>query len=94
MDWWAATAVFAAEIVLLGAFVQLPRGFWAGYVHERAWGLSSLSVGRWEADRATSLVVEIVLAGLVAAGLVASAWRCRARGPSSLRRWLQRPCSS
>lgn len=72
-EWWAAAAAFAAEIVVLGALVRLPLGLWAGYVHERAWGLSPQSLGGWAGDRAKSLAVEIVIAGLAAVGLVASA---------------------
>ena len=72
-DWWAAAAAFVAEIVVLGALVRLPLGFWAGYVHERAWGFSTQTAGGWAADRAKSLAVEILLAGAAAVGLVASA---------------------
>jgi len=72
-SWWAATAVFAAEIVALGALVRLPLGFWAGYVHEQAWDLSAQSLAGWAGDRAKALAVGIVLAGAAALGLVATA---------------------
>lgn len=72
-EWWAATAAFAAEIAILGALVRLPLGFWAGYSHEHAWGLSPQSVAGWAGDRAKSLVVAILFAAAGAVALVGSA---------------------
>jgi STE24 endopeptidase len=72
-DWWAATAVFAAAVVILGALVRLPLRFWAGYVHEHAWGLSPQSLRGWAGDQAKGLVVGVVLTAAAMVALVASA---------------------
>jgi STE24 endopeptidase len=72
-DWWAAAAVFTVEVVALAALVRLPLRFWAGYAHERAWGLSPQSLGGWAGDRAKALAVELVIAVAAAVGLVAVA---------------------
>ena len=72
-DWWAATAGFAAEIVVLGALVRLPLVFWAGYAHEHAWELSPQSLAGWVGDRAKSLAVATLFAAAAAVALVGSA---------------------
>ena len=62
-DWpWPARGVaFTAELVTLGALVRLPLGFWAGYRHERAWGLSTQTLGRWASDRVKALALSMLL---------------------------------
>lgn len=72
-NWWAATAAIAVEVVVLGVLVRLPLGFWAGYVHERAWGLSSQSRAGWAWDRAKSLAVATVFVAAAMVALVGSA---------------------
>lgn len=72
-NWWIATVAFAAVLVVLGWLVRLPLGFWAGYVHEHAWGLSPQSLGGWVGDRAKSLAVGVVVTTVASIGLVGSA---------------------
>lgn len=71
--WWAATAAFAAEVVILGTLVRLPLRFWAGYVHEHAWGLSRQSPGGWAGDQMKALGVGMLLVAAAATALVGSA---------------------
>lgn len=71
--WWARTAAFSAEIVAVGTIARLPFGFWAGFLHERAWGLSTQTAGGWAVDRAKSLAVSLFLIVAALVGLVAAA---------------------
>jgi Zn-dependent protease with chaperone function len=71
--WWAAAPAIAAVTIVLGTLVRLPISFWAGYVHERAWGFSTQTLGGWIVDRLKSLAIGVVLAGLALVGLVAAA---------------------
>ena len=59
--WYAEAAAVAAVTLALDALVRLPLGFWAGYVHERAWGFSTQSRAGWGLDRVKSLGVGLVL---------------------------------
>jgi len=70
--WWAAAPAVAAVTIVLGTLVRLPVSFWAGYVHEHAWGFSTQTLAGWGADRLKSLAVGVVLAGAALVGLVAA----------------------
>ncbi|MGZ8694506.1 MAG: M48 family metalloprotease [Gaiellaceae bacterium] len=71
--WYAGAAAVAAVTLVLGALVRLPVAFWAGYVHERAWGFSTQSRAGWGLDRVKSLGVGLVLAGSALLGLIGTA---------------------
>jgi STE24 endopeptidase len=61
LAWWAEAGTLAAAVVLATAAAQLPASFWAGFVHERRWGLSTQGLGGWAADRAKGVAVSAVL---------------------------------
>jgi STE24 endopeptidase len=70
--WWAAAPALAAATLVLGTVVRLPVSFWAGYVHEHAWGFSTQTRAGWAFDRLKSLGVGVILAGTALPGLVAA----------------------
>ena len=71
--WWAAAAAVATVTLVLGMVIRLPVSFWAGYLHEHAWGFSTQTLAGWGADRLKALGVGVVLAGTALVGLVATA---------------------
>ncbi len=74
-DWaWPARCVaFVAELVAIAALVRLPLGFWAGYRHEHAWGLSTQTLRSWAGDRVKALAVSLLVTVAALVGLVAAA---------------------
>ena len=49
--WWARVLAFTLLVLTLTALVGSPIAFWAGYVHEHAWSLSTQSASGWFLDR-------------------------------------------
>jgi hypothetical protein len=43
--WWARALAYSVLVVALAAAAALPITFWAGYLHEHAWQLSTQSIG-------------------------------------------------
>jgi STE24 endopeptidase len=70
--WWGEALVFSALVTLVGSLVATPLAFWRGYLHERAWGFSTQTVGGWAADRAKGAAIGVVLTALPMLGLIAS----------------------
>jgi STE24 endopeptidase len=73
LPWWARAVAFSALVMLAGALVSTPLGFWRGFLHERRWGFSTQTLRGWAWDRAKGLAIGIVLTALPMLGLVASA---------------------
>jgi STE24 endopeptidase len=71
--WWARGLAFSVLVVALVAGVDLPIGFWAGYMHEHAWALSTQSIGSWSLDRLKGLAVNLVLTTCAFLGLLVAA---------------------
>jgi STE24 endopeptidase len=59
--------------VSLTTLVGSPLAFWAGYLHEHAWSLSTQSAGGWLLDRIKGLAVNLVLGAGGLLGIVAAA---------------------
>jgi hypothetical protein len=70
LPWWAASTGVAAATVLLCALVRAPLALWAGYLHERASGLSTQAFRGWAGDRGKSLAVALALSVPALVGLV------------------------
>lgn len=78
---WVRGAVLAiAAIVLLRVLVRLPVSFWAGYVHEHAWGFSTQTAWGWLSDVGRSVGIAL---GVSIMAYAAAVWAVR-RFP---RRW-------
>jgi STE24 endopeptidase len=72
LPWWGEALVFSALVTLVGSLVATPLAFWRGYLHERAWGFSTQTVGGWASDRLKSVGIGVVLTALPMFGLIAS----------------------
>jgi STE24 endopeptidase len=72
-SWWTRGLAFSLLVVALAAAVDLPITFWAGYVHEHEWALSTQSIGGWSLDRLKGLAVTLVLSTGALLGLLAAA---------------------
>lgn len=57
-----AVALFIALLVLLLELLTLPLGYYAGFVREHAFGLSTQSRAAWFLDRAKGTLITLVLA--------------------------------
>jgi STE24 endopeptidase len=73
LSWWARCLVFSLCVLALSAAVRLPITFWAGYLHEHAWALSTQSLGGWSLDRLKGLLLTLLLGASALLGLVAAA---------------------
>ena len=71
--WWARGLAFSLLVVALTAAVGLPITFWAGYLHEHEWALSTQSIGNWSLDRLKGLAVNLLVSTGALLGLVAAA---------------------
>ncbi|TML19838.1 MAG: M48 family peptidase [Actinobacteria bacterium] len=71
--WWARVLAFTLLVLTLTALVGSPIAFWAGYVHEHAWSLSTQSAGGWFLDRMKGLAVNLVLGAGALLGIAAAA---------------------
>lgn len=74
--WWARGLAFSLCVLALAAAVRLPIAFWAGYLHEHAWELSTQSLGGWSLDRLKGLAISLLLGtgALLALLAAARAW--------------------
>jgi Zn-dependent protease with chaperone function len=72
LPWWGEALAFSALVTLVGSLVATPLAFWRGYLHERAWGFSTQTVGGWASDRAKGVGIGVVLTALPMLGLIAS----------------------
>jgi len=70
----AAVAIFIAFLVLLFEVLTLPLGYYAGFVREHAFGLSTQTRGAWFLDRAKAALVTLALA-VPLGSLLALLWR-------------------
>jgi STE24 endopeptidase len=69
-----AVAVYVALLVLLFELVMLPLGYYAGFLREHAYGLSTQTAAGWFLDRAKAALLTLALA--VPMGVVLSLlWR-------------------
>jgi STE24 endopeptidase len=71
--WWARDLAFSLLVLTLTAIVGWPIAFWAGYLHEHAWSLSTQSTGGWFLDRLKGLALNLVLGASALVGVVAAA---------------------
>ena len=71
--WWAITLALALLVMTATALADLPLGFFAGFRHEHAWGLSTQSAGGWFLDWLKGLVVGLVLGAAALLCFVAAA---------------------
>jgi len=71
--WWGTTLALALVVMTSTALGGLPIGFFAGFRHEHAWGLSTQSAGGWFFDWLKGLVVGLVLAAGALLSFVAAA---------------------
>jgi STE24 endopeptidase len=65
--------VFSLCVLALTAAVRLPIAFWAGYLHEHEWALSTQSLGGWSLDRLKGLALTLFFGTSALSGLVAAA---------------------
>jgi STE24 endopeptidase len=71
--WWARGLAFSLCVLALRAALRLPIAFWAGYLHERAWALSTQLLGSWSRDRAKGLALTLLFGTSALLGLIAAA---------------------
>lgn len=81
-----AVALYLLFLVLLSQLVMLPLGYYAGFVREHAFGLSTQSAPAWLLDRLKSSLLELAL-GVPLGCLLALLWR-RYPGGWLLPAWL------
>ncbi len=62
----AVVSVFVAALILLSEIIELPFAFYAGYVLEHRYELSSQPLGRWAIDHVKSGAIGLVFAILAA----------------------------
>src|SRR5918996_4138297 len=63
--WFFTVAIYAAAYVLIQAIVFLPFAWYAGFVRQHAYGLSTETAGEWLADWAKATAITAVVAALV-----------------------------
>jgi STE24 endopeptidase len=63
--WFFTVAIYAAAYVLIQAIVFLPFAWYAGFVRQHAYGLSTETAGEWLADWGKGTAVTAVIAALV-----------------------------
>jgi STE24 endopeptidase len=71
--WWGIALGSALLVMTSTALADLPLGFFAGFRHEHAWGLSTQSAVGWILDWLKGLVVGVVLGAGALLGFVAAA---------------------
>jgi STE24 endopeptidase len=69
-----AVAIYLALLVLIFEVLTLPLGYYAGFVREHAFGLSTQTAGAWLLDRAKGGLLTLVLA-VPLGSLLALLWR-------------------
>jgi STE24 endopeptidase len=69
-----AVAIYIAMLVLAFELLSLPLGYYAGYIREHAFGLSTQTRAAWFLDRAKAALIMLVLA-VPLGSLLALLWR-------------------
>jgi STE24 endopeptidase len=69
-----AVAIYIALLVLVFELLSLPLGFYAGFIREHAFGLSTQTAGGWLLDRAKAAAISLALA-VPLGSLLALLWR-------------------
>ena len=62
---WATIAVYGIAYVLIQGVVFLPLSWYAGYVRQHAYGLSTETAGAWLGDWAKALAISALFAALL-----------------------------
>lgn len=78
--WFFVIAIYLVLFSCIYTLLNLPLDFYAGYIREHAYGLSTQSLGRWFDNYGKSLLVTIV-------GVVAFVWIFYLLLKKSPRRW-------
>ena len=63
--WFLTVAIYAAAYVLIQAILFLPFAWYAGFVRQHAYGLSTETAGEWLADWGKGTAITAVIAALV-----------------------------
>ena len=63
--WFFTVAIYGAAYVLVQAIVFLPFAWYAGFVRQHAYGLSTETAGQWLADWGKGTAITVVVAALV-----------------------------
>jgi Zn-dependent protease with chaperone function len=63
--WFFTVAVYGAAYVVIQAIVFLPLAWYAGFVRQHAYGLSTETAGQWLADWAKATAITAVVAALL-----------------------------
>jgi STE24 endopeptidase len=66
---WLVAGVYAAIITVALAAVSLPVNIYSGFLHEHAFGLSTRDLAGWLADFGKYLLLQVLLAFVIFAGL-------------------------
>jgi STE24 endopeptidase len=64
------TAAYWVQLVLVTFVAGLPLSFYAGYLREHAYGLSTHTLGSWLGDELKGLMLSVLLGGVLVVGLV------------------------
>jgi STE24 endopeptidase len=63
--WYLTIAIYGAAYVLIQAIAFLPLAWYAGYVRQHAYGLSTQTAGQWLADWAKGTGITVAIAAAV-----------------------------
>jgi STE24 endopeptidase len=63
--WFFTIAIYAAAYILIQAIVFLPFAWYAGFVRQHAYGLSTETAGEWLADWGKGTAITALIAALV-----------------------------
>jgi len=63
--WFPTVAIYGAAYVLIQAIVFLPFAWYAGFVRQHAYGLSTETAGQWLADWGKGTAITVVIAAVV-----------------------------
>ena len=63
--WFPTVAVYGAAYILIQAIVFLPFAWYAGFVRQQAYGLSTETAGEWLADWGKGTAITVLIAALV-----------------------------
>jgi STE24 endopeptidase len=63
--WFFTVAIYGAAYVLIQAIVFLPFAWYAGFVRQHAYGLSTETAGEWLADWGKGTAITVLIAALV-----------------------------
>jgi STE24 endopeptidase len=63
--WFPTVAIYGAAYVLIQAIVFLPFAWYAGFVRQHAYGLSTETAGEWLADWGKGTAITILIAALI-----------------------------